>query len=194
MHQNTITLTPPDWLAELTHQHRSSMPDAEERLRLAIDLSRRNIEQGTGGPFGAAVFDLSTFRLVGAGVNRVVPTGLSIAHAEIMALSDAQLRLGTFDLSTTGAGRFELVTSCEPCAMCFGAIPWSGIRSLLCGATDQDARAIGFDEGPRHPNWIEELERRGITVHTEICRDAGRQVLQDYANGSGTIYNGRSSI
>jgi len=191
MHQSAITLTPPDWLAELARQPMPPMPEAEERMQLAIELSRQNILHGSGGPFGAVVFDLASYRLVGAGVNRVVPSGLSIAHAEIMALSDAQLKLGTFNLGDSGSGHFELVTSCEPCAMCFGAIPWSGISSLLCGATDQDAREIGFDEGPRHPQWGEELERRGIRVRTQVCRDMARQVLQDYAKDSGTIYNGR---
>jgi tRNA(Arg) A34 adenosine deaminase TadA len=32
-------------------------PTDEERMRLAIDLSRENVERGTGGPFGAAVFE-----------------------------------------------------------------------------------------------------------------------------------------
>lgn len=190
MHHPAITLQLPDWLPALLAGHQEPLPDPESRMRLAIELSRRNIEQGTGGPFGAAVFDLTTGRLVGAGVNRVVPAGLSIAHAEIMALCDAQQSLTTFDLSAADSGRFELVSSCEPCAMCFGAIPWSGISSLLCGATDHDARSIGFDEGPRHPQWREELQRRGISVRTRVCRDAAREVLQDYAASNGTIYNG----
>jgi len=191
MRHSTISITPPDWLVDLVNQPLPPIPEPEERMQLAIELSRRNIEHGSGGPFGAAVFDLTTYQLVGAGVNRVIPSGLSIAHAEIMAISDAQLQLGTFNLGDSGAGRFELATSCEPCAMCFGAIPWSGISSLLCGATDHDARNIGFDEGPRHPQWIEELERRDISVRTRICHDTARQVLLDYAEGSGVIYNGR---
>ncbi|HCS12210.1 MAG TPA: tRNA-specific adenosine deaminase, partial [Zetaproteobacteria bacterium] len=85
----------------------------------------------------------------------------------------------------------ELVTSCEPCAMCFGAIPWSGIRRVVCGATAADAQRIGFDEGPRHPDWVAELEKRGIHVQTGVCRDAAARVLNDYQSAQGVIYNGR---
>ena len=41
----------------------------------------------------------------------------------------------------------EMVASTQPCAMCLGATPWSGIRRLVCGARDEDAEEIGFDEG-----------------------------------------------
>ena len=42
----------------------------------------------------------------------------------------------------------ELVASTEPCAQCFGATPWSGVRRLVCGARgSEDARAIGFERG-----------------------------------------------
>ena len=45
-----------------------------------------------------------------------------------------------YDLGGLGDGRaFELVTTTEPCAMCLGAIPWSGLSSVVCGARDQDA-------------------------------------------------------
>jgi tRNA(Arg) A34 adenosine deaminase TadA len=47
-----------------------------------------------------------------------------------------------------------MVVSTEPCALCLGAIPWSGIRRLVCGARDEDARSIGFDEGEKVPYWI----------------------------------------
>ena len=46
--------------------------DDEAKVALAIQLSNRNVEQGSGGPFGAAVFD-GHGRLIAVGVNRVVP-------------------------------------------------------------------------------------------------------------------------
>jgi tRNA(Arg) A34 adenosine deaminase TadA len=187
-HIDAVSLRLPAWLQELTAECRKPLPDKTARMRLAIELSRRNIESGTGGPFAAAVFDMEAHTLVAAGVNLVTSSNLSSAHAEIVAISMAQQSLNTFDLSR--AGSFELVSSCEPCAMCFGALPWSGIRHLACGAKETDARAIGFDEGPRHPQWIEELEERGIDVETELCREEARQVLSQYAASNGTIYNG----
>ena len=73
--------------------------------------------------------------------------------------------------------------------MCFGAIPWSGVRRLVCGARDEDAREIGFDEGPKLADWTSALNDRGITVLRDILRDDAVAVLQDYISAGGVIYN-----
>lgn len=184
-----IRLCWPEWLGAWLSAHHCSYPDHNQRMHLAIELSRLNIERSTGGPFGALVFDMDSHTIIAAGINRVVPSQASIAHAEIMAITAAQQQLGNFTLSAPDIPRCELVTSCQPCAMCFGAIPWSGIRHLSCGARDTDALAIGFDEGPRHPDWISELVKRGISVETDICRQEAAAVLQQYAHCNGNIYN-----
>ena len=75
--------------------------------------------------------------------------------------------------------------------MCCGAVPWSGVRRLVCGATDEDARAIGFDEGDRPSNWQEALESRGIEVIAGVCRAQARDVLQQYIDAGREIYNSR---
>jgi tRNA(Arg) A34 adenosine deaminase TadA len=185
-----ISIRLPNWVPGLLVDADKTYPERESRMQLAIRLSRLNIEHGTGGPFGAAIFNIDTHALIAVGINLVVPTCCSLAHAEMVAIACAQQRLGQFDLGSGGAA-YELVTSCEPCAMCFGAIPWSGIRHLVCGARDADARAIGFDEGPKITAWKEALESRGITVETDICRQDATDVLQLYASSNGVIYNGR---
>jgi len=73
--------------------------------------------------------------------------------------------------------------------MCFGAVPWSGVTRLVCGARDEDARSIGFDEGPKLANWVEALEQRGITVVRDVLREQAANVLREYADTGGTIYN-----
>jgi len=186
----TITLDAPAWLIGWQEAHAETYPDIEDRMRLAIELSAINVEQDTGGPFGAIIFNRNSGKLISAGVNRVVACAASIAHAEIMAITAAQQQLGVFDLSAP-IPSCELVTSCEPCTMCFGAIPWSGIRHLVCAARDADARAIGFDEGPKMTTWQQQLESRGITVQTDLCRHDAAAILQHYANHQGPIYNGR---
>jgi tRNA(Arg) A34 adenosine deaminase TadA len=122
-------------------------------MRLAIRLAHLNVTHGTGGPFGAALFNDATGTLVSAGINLVVRSNFSTAHAEIIAITLAQQVSKTYELGKHGMPRLQLVTSAEPCAMCFGAITWSGIRGLVCGARDEDVRAIGFDEGPKIPTW-----------------------------------------
>jgi len=163
-------------------------PDIEARMGLAIELSRLNIEHKTGGPFGAAVFNQSG-RLIAPGLNLVTTAKCSILHAEMVALALAQRVLGRFDISDGGKHRYDLVASTEPCAMCFGAVPWSGVKRLICGARDADARAIGFDEGPKLPDWQEALEIRGITVIRDVLRADAVKVLETYAETGGSIYN-----
>src|SRR5690606_33357058 len=83
-----VHLTLPAWLHQLDVEERRH-PDAESQVALAIDLSARNVAEGSGGPFGAAIFD-GEGRLLGVGVNRVVPQTCSVAHAEMMAFMTAQ--------------------------------------------------------------------------------------------------------
>jgi tRNA(Arg) A34 adenosine deaminase TadA len=75
--------------------------------------------------------------------------------------------------------------------MCLGAIPWSGINSLVCGARDEDARNIGFDEGDKPDNWPQKFESRFISVKRDILRDKAKAVMQQYVDSGGIIYNGR---
>jgi tRNA(Arg) A34 adenosine deaminase TadA len=182
----TVILALPGWIQEYCGDPERAYPDAGERLRLVVELARRNVEHDTGGPFGAAVFDLSSFHLVAAGVNRVIPESCSVAHAETMAIMLAQKRLGTFDLRS--AGDFELATSAEPCAMCYGALPWSGIRRLAYGATREDVQSIGFDEGDKPADWAQALEARGIEVVPALLRAEAREALEQYRRRDGTIY------
>ncbi|MDQ7002434.1 MAG: nucleoside deaminase [Ghiorsea sp.] len=156
-------------------------------MDFVIQLCKKHVKQQTGGPFAAAIFDMKSQQLLSVGVNIVVPSHNCTNHAEMTAIILAQQALQTYDLSEHG--RFELLTSCEPCAMCFGAVPWSGIKHLAYAATSADAQAIGFDEGAKHPDWIAELHQRGITVSQEISRHKATDILQQYAEQSGIIYN-----
>jgi tRNA(Arg) A34 adenosine deaminase TadA len=167
------------------------LPDVAARMRFVLALVRDNIAAG-GGPFAAAVFERDSGRLLAAGSNRVVASHCSAAHAEVLALSLAQARVGNHDLGASGLPACELVTSAEPCAMCLGAVLWSGVRGLVCGAQAADVRALGFDEGPRAADWIGELQARGIAVTTGLLRASACALLCDYANGGGPIYNARA--
>jgi len=181
----------PGWVEEFLAEPETVYADVEERMRLVIELSRLNIDHDTGGPFGAGIFDLSTHRLVAPGVNLVTTSNLSTTHAEMVAIMVAQRVVGHFDLGGARQPPYELVASTEPCAQCFGATPWSGVRRLVCGARDEDARASGFGEGPKLPDWAEALEERGISVVTDACRDEAAAVLRHYAESGGAIYNAR---
>jgi len=179
----------PAWCADIDVE--TARTDPTDQIRLAVELAERNVATGSGGPFGAAIFEIESGRLVSCGVNMVVPSKSPIAHAEIVAITRACEATETFDLGAPGVPAMALATSTEPCAMCFGAVPWSGVRRLITSARDAEAREIGFDEGPKMADWKQALERRGIEVITDVERQLGADVLREYAARGGLLYNGR---
>ncbi len=186
--QIEFSIKTPQWVSELIRHNPEVFQTEEDRMRFAIALARENVVRKTGGPFGAALFDADG-RVVAAGVNMVVTGKSSILHAEIVALALAQQKLGRHDLGNGGKSDYELVASTEPCAMCFGALPWSGVTRLVCGARDEDARSFGFDEGPKLENWQKALEDRGISVSRDVLRQEAVDVLKLYVMMGGVIYN-----
>ena len=186
-----VTLRLPGWVDELVPDGDPTFPSVEDRMRFAVELSRSNVRNGTGGPFGAAVFERETGRLLAPGVNLVVGSGCSVFHAEMVAIMVAQKVVGTFDLGAESLPAYELVATTEPCAMCLGATPWSGVRGLVTGARDEDARAVGFDEGAKISAWAGSLEDRGISVRRDVLRREAVSVLQEYAELGGEVYNSR---
>ncbi|HEX2211621.1 MAG TPA: nucleoside deaminase [Longimicrobium sp.] len=188
-HIPPIRVDYPDWVRSAVDWEHAYATD-EERMRLAVALSRENVERGTGGPFGAAIFESESGRLVAVGMNSVVRLNNCTLHAETLATMMAQARLECFTLRREGGPSYELVTSCEPCAMCLGATLWSGVRRLVCGAGREDALRLGFDEGPVFPESYAYLEARGIQVVHGMLRDEAAAVLELYRERQGPIYNG----
>lgn len=179
----------PDWVVSAVDWERRYGTD-HDRMGLAIAVAHANVEHNTGGPFGAAVFESATGKLVSLGMNSVVRLQNCALHAEMMAFMMAQHRLGSFSLKGEQLPGHELVTSCEPCAMCLGAILWSGVERVVCGAAREDASRLQFEEGPVFPESWRYLEDRGIRVLREVRRDEARAVLELYRARGGLIYNG----
>ncbi len=188
--QNSIDFSLPNWIYEFA-KDKSFIKDVEDRMSFVIEASRRNVVENTGGPFAAAIFEIESGKLISLGVNLVTTQGSSILHAEMVAIAIAQKKLGSYDLGGKGIEKHELVASTEPCAMCFGAIPWSGVQQIITAAKDSDARSIGFDEGPKVKDWREALSDRKINVISDIQRDKACQVLNEYSQAGGKIYNSR---
>jgi tRNA(Arg) A34 adenosine deaminase TadA len=178
----------PAWAAGREDDHRRYATD-EDRMRLAVEMAAANVANGAGGPFGAAIFESESGRLVALGVNTVVRLRNSVLHAEIVAFMRAQARVGTYSLAAPGLPSHALYSTCDPCAMCLGAALWAGIRRIVCGATRQDAVALRFDEGPVFPESYEYLRRRGIEVVHGVLRDEARATLEQYRARGGVIYN-----
>jgi tRNA(Arg) A34 adenosine deaminase TadA len=184
-----LRIAAPAWVDEVVDWDRSYRDDAE-RMRLAIALARRNVDERSGGPFGAIVVSCDSGRVVGAGVNLVMARRNSVLHAEVVALMLAEAHLDTYTLGAEGLPRHELVTSCEPCAMCLGATLWSGVGRIVCGATGEDARRLGFDEGPVFAACYDYVAERGIEIVRGVLRDEAAAVFEAYRASGGPIYNG----
>lgn len=118
-------------------------PEEKENLEKILlevsNLSERNVLDGVGGPFAAAV--VRDGKIISFGSNRVLADQDPTAHAEVVAIRKACEILGTFQLEDC-----ILITSCEPCPMCLGAIYWARPKVVYFCNTRVEAAEIGFDD------------------------------------------------
>ena len=191
--ENTkFQLNLPPWAVDELNHLPDYFSSPEERMAVVIEFSRKNFKRNTGGPFAAGIFERDTGKLIVIGVNRVVPLTCSSAHAEVMAISLAQHKLGVLDLGGPGMPAHQIVVNWLPCAMCFGALFWSGVRSLVIAGDGPELEAItGFDEGPIHPQWRAELKKRAIGLIEDILQDDAIAAFKEYAANNPFVYNAR---
>ena len=104
-------------------------------MLLAIEQARMAEEEGDI-PVGAIV--VFKDEVIGTGRNRRVQDSDPTAHAEIVALREAALKIKSWNLSGC-----ELYVTLEPCPMCAGAIVQSRVTKLVYGCTDPKAGASG---------------------------------------------------
>lgn len=187
-----FTLDLPAWAVAELNALPTHLATPAERMAAVLKFAQMNFQQGTGGPFAAGVFERDTGRLVVIGVNRVLASNCSSAHAEVMAISLAQQLLGVYDLGGPGLPAHQLVVNWRPCAMCFGAVLWSGVRSLVIAGDGPELEQItGFDEGPVTPVWRTELAQRGIELVEDVLREPALAVYREFAASQQFVYNAR---
>jgi tRNA(Arg) A34 adenosine deaminase TadA len=188
----TLTAALPGWVLDEVLDDPPLIPEVEDRMRLVHRLADRNHREGTGGPFAALVADTTTGQVVSVGVNLVLASGLSSMHAEVVALSLAQVATGTWDLGAADRPATELVVNWRPCAMCYGAAMWSGIeRLVVAGEGPEVEQLTGFDEGPMREDWKEQFAARGITVVCDVLREQALETFAAYGRSDAVVYNGR---
>jgi len=184
----------PDWLIDELPAVPRRLPSVEERMRLVNDLADRNWRAGNGGPFAAIVVDEASGELVSVGVNVVLSSGLTAAHAEVTALSLAQRALGRWDLGADGAD-LSLIVNWRPCVQCYGATMWSGVRSLVVAGEGALLEELtGFDEGPVVEDWAQQFEDRGIRVTIGVGHDDAVAVYRAYGASDSVVYNARGAV
>lgn len=183
----------PEWVLDEIADDEPRLASLEERMRLLNRLADRNPREGTGGPFAALVADPRTGEIVSIGVNLVLASNVSSMHAEVVAISLAQVRHASWDLASHEQAPLELMVNWRPCVMCYGAAMWSGIEQLvIAGEGDEVELLTGFDEGPMRADWRQQFEQRGITVTSDVLRDEAVEVFRRYGQrGDAVVYNGR---
>jgi tRNA(adenine34) deaminase len=107
-----------------------------EMMRVALDTARSAIASGDV-PVGAVIFN-SRGEIVSIGHNERELHQDPTAHAEIVAIRRAAEKLGDWHLTD-----HTLVVTLEPCAMCAGAIAQSRLQTVVFGAWDEKAGAVG---------------------------------------------------
>lgn len=105
-------------------------------MRVALDAARKALVSADI-PVGAAIFN-NVGELIATGHNERELRKDPTAHAEIVAIRRAAELLGDWHLT-----EHTLVVTLEPCAMCAGAIAQSRIQTLIFGAWDEKAGAVG---------------------------------------------------
>lgn len=148
-------------------------------MQAAIDEARYGIHHGHGGPFGTVI--VKGGQIVGQGHNRVLVNTDSTAHGEIMAIREAEQKLGTYDL--TGC---ELYTTGEPCPMCLAACMWANISVVHYGCTIADNAKIGFRDEAFDNKFGGREAFKDYLV--EIDRDACLELFEEYAKLNHKIY------
>ena len=106
-------------------------------MERAIALATENVTSGRGGPFGAVI--VRNGEIVATGANCVTATNDPTAHGEIVAIRNACIALGSFQLSGC-----HIYTSCEPCPMCLSAIYWARCDAIQ---DDEANDAKGGEKG-----------------------------------------------
>ncbi len=144
-----------------------------EYMQMAIDMARKGMQNGEGGPFGAVV--VKDGQIIGRGNNKVIINNDPTSHAEVVAIRDACRYLGHFQLDGC-----ILYTSCEPCPMCLGAIYWARPDRFFYACTRSDAADIGFDDDFIYQELNLDLTQRSIPA-SQISQSDALKVFQEWS-------------
>jgi tRNA(Arg) A34 adenosine deaminase TadA len=166
-------------MASRTAAARAQWPaPGEAFMRAAIRAARRNVARGDGGPFGACV--VRGREIVAVARNTVLRRCDPVCHAEVNAIRLAARRLGTHELAGC-----RIYTTTEPCPMCFGAIHWAGIGSIVAGTRIADVARLGFRELSLPNRTLRRLAGSGVEIVEGFLREECLALLRDWEREQG---------
>lgn len=118
----------------MTEQEHLLLKD-KKFMRLALEEARKAEEMGEV-PIGAVI--VYEGEVIGTGYNQRELTQMTLSHAELMAIEEANKKIGSWRLEDC-----TLYVTLEPCPMCAGALVQSRIKRVVYGASDPKAGCVG---------------------------------------------------
>ena len=145
----------------------------EKYMRIALCEAEKNLHTPFGGPFGACI--VKGNKVIAIARNTVLKNDAS-CHAEINAIRLASKKLKTYDLSGC-----RIYSTTEPCPMCFSAIHWARIGSIIYGNNIADAKKIGFNELSISNVSMKKLGKAKIKIIRGILRGVSNCLFRDWS-------------
>jgi creatinine deaminase len=136
-------------------------------LAVALQEARTGLAEG-GIPIGAAIFDSTTGKLVGAGRNRRVQQGDPSVHGETDAFRNAGRQRSYRNLI--------MVTTLAPCWYCSGLVRQFGFGTVVVG------ESRNFQGGME---WLRSLGVKVIDLDSAECA----ALLADYIRTHPAVWN-----
>lgn len=143
-------------------------PRHEYFMRLALREAKRAAEHGDV-PVGCVIV-LDGEVIAAAGNERELRQS-PLAHAEILAIEQAAVRMRTWRLLNT-----VIYVTLEPCPMCAGAIVQARIPHLVYGATDEKAGAAGTLYNICNDSRLNHC----VEVTSDVLADEAMAVLREF--------------
>lgn len=148
------------------------MTDHNVYMRQALEAAKCAINKGQT-PFGAVI--VLHDHVVATAHNQVWQNHDITAHAEIMAIRQACLKLKTVHLDEA-----IIYSSCEPCPMCFSAIHWARISKIVYGASIADAKFYGFNELEISNQQMKLARQSKVEIIANVEQEAARALFKQW--------------
>lgn len=155
----------------------------KEYMDLAIELSNKAYY-----PYGAVI--VKDNQIIGRSDSIVPVAQTEFSHAELRAIEDAMEQLGGHLCAEGGKG-VTIYSSCEPCAMCMGAILYTGIDRLVYGATLEDSSNCVNEILAKSNDIANACSNRRIEIVPEFQREEAVQVLKKWKSSNTQLKTGK---
>lgn len=140
-------------------------------MRFAIDDAKRFMGLTEGGPFGVCI--VKNNKVIAVAHSTVLREHDPTCHAEINAIRQAARILNQHHLNDC-----VIYSTTEPCPMCFSAIHWARIHTIVFGTRIADVKALGFNELDLSNEYMKREGHSQVEIVSEFLRDECEQILK----------------